>query len=52
MSGKVQVFKSVRDNAINVIKLHLARKSINEIASELKNAKKEVLVIIFKFKSV
>jgi DNA-binding Lrp family transcriptional regulator len=42
---------NIRNNSIMVIKLHLLGKSINDIASEVKLSKTEILEIIEKFNS-
>lgn len=51
ISGIEQSLIKVRNTAINIIKLHLAGKSVNEISSDLKISQEEVLEILVKFES-
>lgn len=51
ISGIGQSLIKVQNTTINVIKLHLAGKSVNEISSDLKISQEEVLEILEKFES-
>lgn len=51
ISGIEQSLKNVQNTTINVIKFHLAGKSVNEISSDLKISQEEVLEILEKFEA-
>lgn len=51
ISGIEKSLIRVQDIAINVIKLHLANKSANEISSELEISNEVAIEIIEKFES-